>query len=243
MHLIRRLDVSAVLGLALVAGGLWAFVALASEVTEGDTHAFDEAVLLALRVPNDLADPVGPHWLEVMMRDATGLGGVGILTFVVFASAGWLWLRQDGRTALFLVAATGLGMLLSPLFKSLFERPRPDLVPHGTLVSSASFPSGHSLMAAVTWLTLAVIVARGVEERRLKLYVIALAVLVTLSVGVSRVYLGVHWPTDVLAGWCLGGAWAAGAAQLASWLAGRGQIAEAKDDHGETPHRPARRAG
>ncbi|GGL51905.1 phosphatase PAP2 family protein [Wenxinia marina] len=235
---LRRADTGFLFTLALIAGAIWAFVTLASEMAEGDTHAFDEAILTAMRVPGDLSDPIGPGWLEVMMRDATALGGVGVLTFVVCAAAGWMWLRQDGRSAIYLVAATGLGMLLSPLFKTLFDRPRPDLVPHDTMVSTASFPSGHSLMAAVTWLTLAAIVARGVEERALKAYVIALAIVITLAVGVSRVYLGVHWPTDVLAGWCLGGAWATGAATLASWLAGRGRIEHAKLEPGEAARNP-----
>ena len=106
--------------------------------------------------------------------------------------------------------ATGLcgGIVVSSIAKGFFDRPRPDLVPHGSIVSTASFPSGHSMMAAVAYLTLGVLIARVLADRRLKIYVLCLAMMVTVLVGVSRVYLGVHWPTDVLAGWLAGSGWA-----------------------------------
>ncbi|SHI80286.1 phosphatase PAP2 family protein [Wenxinia saemankumensis] len=217
-------DLATILVLALAAGGLWAFLELGDAVGEGDWTGFDSAVMLALRAQDDLSDPVGPHWVEIAMRDVTGLGGVALLTLVVIGGAIWLWLRRDAGTALYLVAATGLGMLLSPLFKTLYDRPRPDLVPHGTLVSSASFPSGHTLMATVVWLTLGLLVARRVERRRERGFVLTIAVCIALAVGISRVYLGVHWPTDVLAGWALGAVWALLWAQGARLLARRGRL-------------------
>ncbi|MCB2124852.1 MAG: phosphatase PAP2 family protein [Rhodobacteraceae bacterium] len=215
--------------LALAAAALWAFAELAEEVMEGETRAFDTAILLALRIPGDAADPLGPPWLEEMARDVTGLGGLGVLTFLTLAAAGLLWLQRKHGTALYVLAAVGSGVTLSNLAKAFFDRPRPDLVPHGSLVYTASFPSGHSLMAAVVYLTLAALVARNFRERRLRAYVVALAVLVTLAVGASRVYLGVHWPTDVLAGWAAGGAWALACAALARTLARRGAIEPADD--------------
>jgi undecaprenyl-diphosphatase len=162
--------------------------------------------------------------MEELARDVTALGGVGVLTFLTLAIAELLWLQRRRGTAFFLLASIGSGVALSSLAKNLFDRPRPDLVPHGSFVYTASFPSGHSLMAAVTYLTLAVLIARSFPERRLKAYVAGLTVLMTLSVGISRVYLGVHWPTDVLAGWAAGGAWAFACAALAHHLSRRGAI-------------------
>jgi undecaprenyl-diphosphatase len=214
--------------LALVATGVWIFAAIAEEMMEGETHAFDEYLLLALRAPGDPADPLGPRWVEELARDVTALGGTGVLTFLTLAAASFLWLQRRHGTALFVLASVGSGMILSSSAKLLFDRPRPDLVPHGSYVYTASFPSGHSLMAAVTYLTLAVLLARGFAEVRLKAYVIGLAVFVTLAVGVSRVYLGVHWPTDVAAGWAAGAAWALGCAALARYLSQRGAIERAE---------------
>lgn len=199
---------AALLVLAFLAGGTWAFIELADEVLEGETHATDAAILTALRVPGDLADPLGPPWLEEMMRDFTALGGTGVLTFLTLAAIGFLLVARAPRAALAVALAIGGGILVSTLMKSGFDRPRPDLVPHGSLVYTASFPSGHSMMAATVYLTLAALVSRVMRRRRLRVYLVAIAVVVTLVVGVSRVYLGVHWPTDVLAGWTVGAVWA-----------------------------------
>ena len=154
----------------------------------------------------------------------TALGGFGILTFLTFAAAGFLALSGKRRSMLLLLASVGGGQLLSTLFKRGFDRPRPDLVPHEALVYTASFPSGHAMMAAVTYLTLGAMLARVQPSRVLKVYVLALATIVTVAVGVSRVYLGVHWPTDVLAGWTAGAAWALLCWTAAGWLAQRGAV-------------------
>ncbi|WP_349368192.1 phosphatase PAP2 family protein [Salinarimonas sp.] len=199
---------AALLVLALLAGGLWAFIELADEVLEGETHAVDEAILVALRTPGDLSDPLGPGWLEEMMRDFTALGGTGVLTLLTIAAVGFLLVAKAPRVALAVALAIGGGILLSTLLKSGFDRPRPELVPHGSIVYTASFPSGHSMMSATVYLTLAALVSRVLRRRRLRVYLVGLAVVLTLLVGFSRVYLGVHWPTDVLAGWTVGAVWA-----------------------------------
>ena len=221
---LRRVEPRTLVVPLLIAACLWAFVGLADEVSEGETHAFDTWLLLALRNPADTADPLGPGWLEELGRDVTALGSVGILTAMTLSVAGFLWLQGNRRSMWLMLVAVGGGQLLSSLAKLGFDRPRPDLVPHGTLVYTTSFPSGHSMMAAVTYLTLATMVARVQPTRALKAYVLALAILVTVAVGVSRVYLGVHWPTDVLAGWTAGAAWALGCWLVASWLEGRGAV-------------------
>jgi undecaprenyl-diphosphatase len=203
---------------------VWIFVALADEVAEGGTGSFDTALLLALRNPADPSDPLGPGWVEELGRDVTPLGSVGILTGLTVAAAGFLWLQGDRRSMWLVLVSVGGGLAFSTLFKRGFDRPRPDLVPHEALVYTASFPSGHSMMAAVTYLTLAALLARVQPRRALKIYLLSLAVLVTVAVGVSRVYLGVHWPTDVLAGWTAGAAWALACWLVAWWLEGHGAV-------------------
>ena len=202
--------------LALAAGGIWAFVVIAGEVSEGDTHALDESILLALRNPADHADPLGPVWLEETMRDLTALGGIPILLLLTLATAGYLSFRRAwGQIALLAVAVLG-ALLLSTLLKSGFDRPRPDLVPHGARVLTASFPSGHAMISAAVYLTLGAMLSSVQSGRRLKTYFVTLAVVITLLIGISRVYLGVHWPSDVLAGWAAGASWA-----ILVWLAAR----------------------
>ena len=218
------LEPRALAALLVAALCAWAFFSLADEVAEGETHAFDTRVLLALRNPADPADPLGPGWVEELGRDVTALGGIGILAGITLAVAGFLWLQGNRGSMWLMLIAVGGGQAMSSLAKAGFDRPRPDLVPHGMQVYTTSFPSGHSMMAAVTYLTLATLVARVQPTRALKAYVMALAVLVTVAVGVSRVYLGVHWPTDVLAGWAAGAAWALGCWLAARWLARRGAV-------------------
>jgi undecaprenyl-diphosphatase len=207
-------EAAPLLGLLLAAAGLWGFASLASEVLEGDTRALDRAILLALRNPADHADPIGPRWFEEVARDVTALGGNAVLTALTLAVIGYLVLARKRGAALLVAVSVGGGTALSSLLKLGFARPRPDLVPHAMEVYTASFPSGHAMLSAVTYLTLGALLMRVQPRWRLRLYILVLAVLATLLVGASRVYLGVHWPTDVLAGWCAGAAWA-----LLCWLA------------------------
>jgi undecaprenyl-diphosphatase len=213
-----------ILTVLLVAAALWAFAVLADAVEEGETHAFDEAVLLAMRTPADPADPWGPHWFEKFVRDCTALGDAGVLTVITLVVSGFLLLQGKTRVTVLIVVAVAGGMLLSTILKRGFDRPRPELVPHDVRYDSTSFPSGHAMHAAVVYLTLGALLAHVQPERRLKIYVLSVAVLLTALVGCSRVYLGVHWPTDVLAGWAAGAAWALGIWGIAFWLQQRGEI-------------------
>jgi len=192
----------------LCAGSFLAFSKLASEVLEGEGRAIDTQIMLLMREPNDSTNPLGPGWFEEMMRDISGLGGVAILTFITLASALYLFLINKKGLALYLLAAVGTGAVFSSLLKAGFDRPRPDLVPHGSIVYTASFPSGHSLIAAIVYLTLAALLAESQPRHRFKIYFLSLAIVMTLLIGISRVYLGVHWPSDAVAGWLGGSAWA-----------------------------------
>ncbi|MEE4121351.1 MAG: phosphatase PAP2 family protein [Paracoccaceae bacterium] len=208
LRLGRNVEATALVLSSLVVIALWALAELADEVLEGATRDLDRDLLLLLRVPGDLSDPVGPPVLEEIMRDLTALGGIAALTLAtVTVAVFFLLTRRYGQMAFVLVTIGG-GILLSGLAKDLFDRPRPDLVPHGSLVHTASFPSGHAMMAAGAYLGLGALVARLQPTRRMKAYVMGVAVTITLAVGTSRVYLGVHWPTDVAAGWLAGAAWA-----------------------------------
>ncbi|HEY8518926.1 MAG TPA: phosphatase PAP2 family protein [Gammaproteobacteria bacterium] len=210
--------------LLLAAGGVWLFAELADEVAEGETRAIDERLLLALRERDDPNDPLGPAWAEELARDVTGLGGAGVLGFVTLAGAGFLFLQGKRYLALYVLAAIGSGALLSLLLKSGFDRPRPDLVAHGQTVYTSSFPSGHAMLSAVTFLTLGALLASAQSSRRLRAYLLGLAALLSAAVGTSRIYLGVHWPTDVLAGWTAGAAWALVCWGVAEYLRRRGRV-------------------
>jgi undecaprenyl-diphosphatase len=220
---IERVTLSVVI---LAASLLFAFARLADAVTQGGTHAFDEWLIIALRTPGNLADPIGPKWLEEMMRDFTALGSTGVLALTVLTIAGFLAMTRRGHAALLVLVSVAGGVLISQTMKWAYARPRPELVPHGAEVFTASFPSGHSMMAAVVYLTLGALLARAQTDRRVKTYVLLVAVLVTVLVGVSRVYIGVHWPTDVLAGWALGGVWALICLLVMGWLEARGQVGD-----------------
>jgi len=221
---IERRTLSAII---LAASLLFAFFTLANAVTQGSMHTFDEWLIIALRRPGDLADPIGPKWLEEMMRDFTALGSTGVLTLMALVITGFLAMTRKGYAALFVLGSVAGGVLISQATKWAYARPRPDLVPHGTEVFTASFPSGHSMMAAVVYLTLGALLARTQSGGRVKTYVLAVAVLLTVLVGASRVYLGVHWPTDVLAGWALGGMWALICLLVMGWLQARGKVEDA----------------
>jgi len=209
-------ELPVLLAVAGLAGMTWVFVELAEQVGSGGTHDFDNRVLAALRNPNDPTLPLGPLWLVDAARDVTALGSMSVLLLMVVIAAGYTALVGRWRAVVLIVAATVSGAILSGVLKSEYERPRP---PNGSAVQrthTTSFPSGHSFSAAVVFLTLGAMLARVVPTHRLRAYLIIVALLLTLLVGFSRVYLGVHYPTDVLAGWAAGSSWA-----LLWWLIAR----------------------
>ena len=200
-------EIGATIALGITAFGVLAFALIADETLEGETRGFDESILLALREPGDPTNPIGPAWLEHALLDITALGGYVILSMLVIGVAIYLIAAGKRGTALLVVGAVGSGTLLSETLKLGFARPRPDLVAHLAEVQSASFPSGHAMISAIAYLTLGVLLTRAHKQRRTKIIIMSYAILLTLMIGLSRIYLGVHWPTDVLAGWALGAAW------------------------------------
>lgn len=206
LHLLIEAEI--LMGLAIVAGLGLGFVVIAGYIADGSPLPLDERIMLSMRTATDLSDPIGPKWLEEAVRDFTALGSTAVLSLIVISVTIFLALTRHTRLALTVLACTISGTLLSSVAKLHFARPRPELVPHQVEVYTASFPSGHALMSAVVYLTLGVLIARTQPEFRVRAFIMGFAVFIALLVGVSRVYLGVHWPTDVLAGWCLGSLWA-----------------------------------
>ena len=202
--------------MSLIGAGLWGFAEIADEIEDGEAHEFDRAVMLAMQG--------GPEWLDLVARDITSLGGAAVLVLLTVAALGYLLLVRKWSAAIFVAISIVGGTLISTALKHIFDRPRPDVVPHAVEVTSASFPSGHAMLAMTTFLTLGAVLAEVQPTRSSRVYLISWAVLMALLVGASRVYLGVHWPTDVLAGWCVGSAWALLCGSVALWLQRRGII-------------------
>jgi len=220
----RGVSLRTLCALAAAALAVWLFIELADDVAEGETRNLDEAILLSFRETDDRDDPIGPAWVEELARDVTTLGGFVILTFAALAVTGFFLLQRKWHLAIYVAVAVSSGSIASHVLKLGFDRPRPDLVAHGQSVYSASFPSGHSMDSAVAFLTLGALLADAQKAGAMRLYFLTLAALLTLTVGVSRVYLGVHWPTDVLGGWAAGAGWALTCWAVSRHLRERGQI-------------------
>lgn len=220
------------LALLLALGGLWAFVEIAEEVQGADAAQFDEWVFRHLAV----YDQAGGFWQE-SGRDLTALGGTTVITLMVTSVTLFLLLMRQWKSALFVVVAVVGGLTISLVLKDLYDRARPDLVVHQSHTMTSSFPSGHSTNAAVTYLTMAILLARLVHSARMKVYVLAVGLLIPLLVGLSRVFVGVHWPTDVIAGWLIGLSWGLFIYAMATYLQRHGAIEP--EGLEETPAGPA----
>ncbi|KAF0095837.1 MAG: PAP2 family protein [Puniceicoccaceae bacterium 5H] len=213
------------LGIAILCSlGLLSFLLIAKLVAGGHYADLEGQILLSLRQPDNPAELIGPRWLHKAAVDVTALGGATVLTLITLLVCTYLAIARRFRTVLFVLAATISGMVISFGLKNVFERARPDAVPHITEVSTYSFPSGHSLIPAVVYLTLGTLLAQATDRHREKIFFIATALLLVGIIGVTRVYLGVHYPTDVLAGWSLGIAWALFCEGVAYLLRRRGTL-------------------
>lgn len=203
-----RTDAVTLIALLMTIIAAWCFLEVVDEVIEGDTQRLDEWVVRSMRRKADSAAPLGPRWLFELIRDLTALGGTTVLVLVITVVSGYLWIRRAYHSMWLVLAASLGGLVLGAVLKGIFQRPRPTVVPALTHVAFSSFPSGHTLNAAVVYLTLGLLLAQLSENRRLKVYFVVVACLVTMLVGLSRVYLGAHYPSDVAGGWSAGATWA-----------------------------------
>ncbi|MGB3338170.1 MAG: phosphatase PAP2 family protein [Devosia sp.] len=217
--------------LAITSGLILAFLQIADEMIEGEMEAFDQAILMAFRDPADLDRVIGPVWVHEMVRDITALGSFSLLGLIVLAVCSYLYLARMRSAAIFVLISVVSGTALSTVLKMGYNRPRPELTTMSEQFT-ASFPSGHAMLSAVTFLTLGALLARLAPNHRLRVFSICGALLLTLLVGLSRLYLGVHYPSDILAGWCLGSAWALICSSVALVLQRRGTV-DAPADQGD----------
>ena len=221
---LARQEAVVLLTALVIVVALYGFIEIAEEMRSGDMRHFDESVLRALRHPDNPRVPIGPGWLPEMMTEVTALGGTAVILVVLLFAVGYLALEGRYGAAVLVVVASAGGGFLSVALKQLFGRGRPDVVPHLITVQSLSFPSGHSMATAVIYLTLGALLARFAIRRRSRIYVVGLALTVTFLVGITRIYLGVHFPSDVLAGWAAGLAWALVCWLVARYLQSRGAV-------------------
>jgi undecaprenyl-diphosphatase len=217
------LETAVLAGLLIVAGSLWLFLEIASVVSEGDSQQFDESVLRMLRAADGI-QPIGPRWLVPVAHDLTALGSPSVIALLSVGVVGFLALRRKWGALCLVAASISGGALLNNVLKHSFDRTRPDASLRLAEVDSFSFPSGHTMLAAITYFTLGALLARTTGDRRVKCYFLAIAALLVFIVGVTRIFLGVHFPTDVLAGWCSGIAWALLCSLIARWLQRKGAV-------------------
>ncbi len=213
LHLART-EAAALGAFLIIALGSLMFLELAEDLSEEGDHALDLWVLSALRAPGNPGDPIGPWWVQEGAVDLTSLGGISVLSLFTLLAVSYLLLQRHRGAALRLVVGLIGAVGLSEGLKAVFERERPPATYQVVETLNASFPSGHALLSTVFYLSLGTLVAQGLKRRREKAWVLGSAVSLALIVGITRVYLGAHWLSDVLAGWCVGGAWA-----MSLWLA------------------------
>ncbi|HTP90531.1 MAG TPA: phosphatase PAP2 family protein [Xanthobacteraceae bacterium] len=208
----------ALISVSSVACLLFAFGVVAQNVIAGTSFELDQKIMLALRDQANPSAPIGPAWLQEAARDLTSLGSIIVLAMIAFTFSGYLFLTRKHAAAWLILVAVYGGIALNDLLKAAFARPRPDLIYQAVRVFTSSFPSGHAELSATTYLTIAAVLAQNQSSFKVGLYFIVVAVFLTIPIGISRIYLGVHYPTDVFGGWCVGAAWALGCWVFLTWL-------------------------
>jgi undecaprenyl-diphosphatase len=211
---LRALEARTLVAITLIVAALLAFLRLGDAVQAGRTLDIDQRIILALRDPANPGQPRGSFWTKDILHDLTALGGVAVLTLTVVVATIFLWANGRRRHAGVLLGTVLAATFAGQLVKGAYDRPRPDLVAYGDYFSQSSFPSGHGNIATVVWMTLALIVASLERTRTGKATALLVGGFISLTAGATRVYFGVHWPSDVLGGWLLGFAWT-----LVAWIA------------------------
>jgi undecaprenyl-diphosphatase len=201
-------ELSLLAALSIVIGGVWIFVKVSEEVSDGNLHVFDHAIMMSLRVDGVPSRPVGAQWFPEAARDITALVSYSIVILVTVLVIGFLLLRRWVSEALLWFFTITWGGILSQVLKTVFQRERPDFAFHLTNVSTFSFPSGHAIFATLVYIPMGALLARSLSRRCSKIYCLFVGVLLAMLVGLTRIYLGVHFPSDVLAGWVAGSSWA-----------------------------------
>lgn len=223
IHKFITAEAGLLFSIAAVSGLILSFLQIADLVEENEIEIFDQAILMAFRDPADIDRIIGPLWLQEMVRDITAVGSFVLLGLVVAGVCIYLVMQRLRAEAMLVLVSVLGGTLLSTILKATYDRPRPDL----TAMShqfTASFPSGHAMLSAVTFLTIGVLLSKLAPNRALRVYAFSAAIFLTFIVGLSRIYMGVHFPSDVLAGWCLGAAWALLCSAVATLLQRRGEV-------------------
>lgn len=216
---LARIEIGPLLGLLFPALLIYATIEMMNEVAEGEADPIDRSILASLRAPGAPHEPLGPEWFVIAMKDLTSLGSTTVLTMVTIIALGFLLASRRFKLAGVLGASIALGTVFNNLLKNIFERARPEFVAEGVPIDSFSFPSGHAMLSAIVYLSLGALLARSEQRRQYKGYILGVAIALALLIGSSRIYLGVHYPTDVLAGWCIGALWAMGTWWVASRVA------------------------
>jgi undecaprenyl-diphosphatase len=201
-----NIEIRVILSVLLVVTSMWIFFLVADAVDEGTTKQFDVKIIKLLR--SDDLSPAGPYWLPDFMRDITSLGGGSVIALFTLIVVIYLLMRKKYNELLLVLAAVIGGAIVGMLLKEYFGRERPDLIFRLVETQSLSFPSGHSMMSTVIYLSLAALLARIHPERKVRIYIVTVALFLAFIIGISRIYLGVHYPTDVIGGWTIGLVWA-----------------------------------
>lgn len=216
--LLDRLDGAMLIAASAMLVASLILIKTIDEVVENETDWFDH------RIVEWIASVHAPGWVEEIMRDCTALGGIFVLSLVSLAVIIYLYARRQFHAVVLVLVAVIGALLLSVTLKGFFHRDRPTILEHKSFVMTSSFPSGHAMLSAAVWLTLGVMLARLENSPWLKAYFIGLALFISFAVGISRVWLGVHWPTDVIAGWTTGSIWAVLCYFLTRYLQHRGTV-------------------